>query len=285
MRRRSTRLVSPPWKRSARSTRGERITLRRRRETTRRRREHGAGRARLPLGIRDEARNARSRRSSPSRKASSTSTSRPGRRARPSDTCSRTRAACPSTMVRRSRPSVERRIYSNQGFDALAAHVAERAGDAVRPLPRGGRARAARDGSRSCAAPQAPTSTGRSGTARRSRGSCSRPRSSPARRSPRRPRSQFPGLAGVLPDYGRFDPMDWGLGFELKDAKAPHWTGTLTSPRTFGHFGGRGTFLWVDPERALACGRAHRPRVRRVVEVGVAGALGRATGGSRAVAG
>ena len=62
----------------------------------------------------------------------------------------------------------------------------------------------------------------------------------------------FPGLAGVLPDFGRFDPMDWGLGFELKDGKEGHWSGTLTSPRTFGHFGGSGTFLWVDPDRALS---------------------------------
>lgn len=62
----------------------------------------------------------------------------------------------------------------------------------------------------------------------------------------------FPGLNGVLPGYGRFDPMDWGLGFELKDAKPGHWSGTLTSPSTFGHFGGSGTFLWVDPERSLA---------------------------------
>jgi CubicO group peptidase (beta-lactamase class C family) len=62
----------------------------------------------------------------------------------------------------------------------------------------------------------------------------------------------FPGLNGVLPGYGRFDPMDWGLGFELKDGKPGHWSGTLTSPRTFGHFGGSGTFLWVDPERSVA---------------------------------
>jgi CubicO group peptidase (beta-lactamase class C family) len=63
---------------------------------------------------------------------------------------------------------------------------------------------------------------------------------------------QFPGLAGVLPDVGRFDPMDWGLGFELKDGKQPHWSGSRTSPRTFGHFGGSGTFLWVDPDVGLA---------------------------------
>jgi CubicO group peptidase (beta-lactamase class C family) len=65
---------------------------------------------------------------------------------------------------------------------------------------------------------------------------------------------QFPGLAGVIPDLGRFDPNDWGLGFELKGTKQPHFSGTLTSPRTFGHWGGSGTFLWVDPERALVLG-------------------------------
>ena len=37
---------------------------------------------------------------------------------------------------------------------------------------------------------------------------------------------QFPGLAGVIPDLGRFDPNDWGLGFELKDGKHPHWSGS-----------------------------------------------------------
>ncbi len=65
----------------------------------------------------------------------------------------------------------------------------------------------------------------------------------------------FPGLKGVLPGVGRFDPLDWGLGFELHAAKDPHWMGTTNSPATFGHFGGSGTFLWVDPDvdRALVC--------------------------------
>ena len=63
----------------------------------------------------------------------------------------------------------------------------------------------------------------------------------------------FPGLVGVIPDLGRFEPNDWGLGFELRDAKSPHWTGTKNSERTFGHFGGSGTFLWVDPEATAAC--------------------------------
>lgn len=64
---------------------------------------------------------------------------------------------------------------------------------------------------------------------------------------------QFPDLPGVLPGVGPFTPNDWGLGFELRDAKSPHWTGTGNSPSTFGHFGATGTFLWVDPAVGLAC--------------------------------
>jgi CubicO group peptidase (beta-lactamase class C family) len=65
---------------------------------------------------------------------------------------------------------------------------------------------------------------------------------------------QFPGLAGVLPGFGRMEPNDWGLVFELRDEKSPHWTGARNSPRTFGHFGAAGTFLWADPQLGLACG-------------------------------
>lgn len=64
---------------------------------------------------------------------------------------------------------------------------------------------------------------------------------------------QFPGLDGVLPGYGQQRPNDWGLGFEIRDAKHPHWTGAANSARTFGHFGQTGTLIWADPaiERAL----------------------------------
>jgi CubicO group peptidase (beta-lactamase class C family) len=65
---------------------------------------------------------------------------------------------------------------------------------------------------------------------------------------------QFPGLVGVLPGLGRMEPNDWGLTFELRDSKSPHWTGARNSERTFGHFGASGTFLWVDPAVGLACG-------------------------------
>lgn len=62
----------------------------------------------------------------------------------------------------------------------------------------------------------------------------------------------FPGLSGVLPGYGRQEHNDWGLGFEIRDHKSPHWTGGQSSPRTFGHFGQSGSFLWVDPDAGLA---------------------------------
>ncbi len=63
---------------------------------------------------------------------------------------------------------------------------------------------------------------------------------------------QFPGLSGVLPDFGRFDPLDWGLGVQLRgDGRS--WMGSKTSSRAFGHFGGSGTFLWVDPDVGVAC--------------------------------
>ena len=59
---------------------------------------------------------------------------------------------------------------------------------------------------------------------------------------------QFPGLDGVLPGYGVQRPNDWGLGFEIRDAKSPHWTGAQNSPRSYGHFGQSGTFIWADPQ-------------------------------------
>ncbi|MGW0252142.1 serine hydrolase domain-containing protein [Nocardia goodfellowii] len=64
---------------------------------------------------------------------------------------------------------------------------------------------------------------------------------------------QFAGSNGVLPGYGSQRPNDWGLGFEIRDNKSPHWTGSANSPRTYGHFGQSGTFLWVDPEIDVAC--------------------------------
>ena len=71
---------------------------------------------------------------------------------------------------------------------------------------------------------------------------------------------QFPGLAGLVPGVGRYDPCDWGLGFELLDGKRPHWMGERRSPASYGHFGASGCFLWVAPAAEIAAvGLSDRP--------------------------
>jgi CubicO group peptidase (beta-lactamase class C family) len=146
-----------------------------------------------------------------------------------------------------------RRVYSNVGFDTLAAHVAERAemsfdgylaAGVLEPL----QLRAELRGS---AASELYGSLDDLLSFARE---LQRPTLVAPETLDEANSVQFPGLAGVLPDFGRFDPLDWGLGFELRDAKDPHWTGTRNSARTFGHFGGSGTFLWVDPEADVAVG-------------------------------
>ena len=65
-------------------------------------------------------------------------------------------------------------------------------------------------------------------------------------------RIHYPTLAGIVPGVGRYAQCPWGLGFEVRGTKEPHWTGTTNSPRTVGHFGGAGTMFWFDPDRDLA---------------------------------
>ncbi len=62
---------------------------------------------------------------------------------------------------------------------------------------------------------------------------------------------QFPGILGVLPGYGGQRPNDWGLGFEIRGQKDPHWTSPRNSPGTYGHFGRSGTMFWIDPQARL----------------------------------
>jgi len=66
-------------------------------------------------------------------------------------------------------------------------------------------------------------------------------------------RTVYPDLPGVVPGFGRQVHCDWGLGFEVRNGKSPHWTGARNSASTFGHFGRSGSFLWVDPEAGIAC--------------------------------
>ncbi len=60
-------------------------------------------------------------------------------------------------------------------------------------------------------------------------------------------RPQWPTLGGIVPGVGRFDTCPWGLGFELRGDKSPHWTGAHNTAAAYGHFGGSGTMWWTDP--------------------------------------
>jgi len=146
----------------------------------------------------------------------------------------------------------KRRIYSNTGFEQLAAHVETAAEmpfsdylrEAVfRPLGMGAELRGSAGGD----------VRGSLDDALRLAGDLLRPTLVAQETLAEATTVQFPGLSGVIPGLGRFEPNDWGLGLELRDAKSPHWTGTRNSPRAYGHFGGSGTFLWVDPQADLAC--------------------------------
>jgi CubicO group peptidase (beta-lactamase class C family) len=147
----------------------------------------------------------------------------------------------------------QRRVYSNIGFETLAEHVAARAEMPFLDYLRAGvldplGMRAELRGS------PAADLHGSLDDLLLLAGELQRPSLVAPETLAEATTVQFPGLAGVLPDFGRMDPNDWGLGFELRNGKAPHWTGSLNSPRTFGHFGGSGTFLWVDPDAGIALG-------------------------------
>ena len=146
-----------------------------------------------------------------------------------------------------------RRVYSNTGFEVLAAHVAARAeipfpdylgAGVLRPLGMHAELRGS----------PASELHGSLDDLLILASELQRPSLVAPETLGEATSVQFPGLAGVLPDLGRFDPNDWGLGFELRDEKSPHWTGSHNSSRTFGHFGGSGTFLWVDPDAGVALG-------------------------------
>jgi CubicO group peptidase (beta-lactamase class C family) len=65
-------------------------------------------------------------------------------------------------------------------------------------------------------------------------------------------KTQYPHLDGIVPGMGRYTPCPWGLGMEIAGTKTPHWMGRERSPATFGHFGGAGTMMWVDPEARIS---------------------------------
>ncbi len=57
---------------------------------------------------------------------------------------------------------------------------------------------------------------------------------------------------GIESGRVRWNVAHWGLGWEVKGTKRRHWTGELTSPATFCHFGTAGTLVWADPTLDLA---------------------------------
>jgi CubicO group peptidase (beta-lactamase class C family) len=147
-------------------------------------------------------------------------------------------------------PPGQRRIYSNEAFEVAAALVAERA-----DLPFAQYVAAVWEGTGM--ALEGHPGSGMVGTLGDLL-ALARELQTPSRLAAETLADartvQFPGLAGVLPGFGRQAPNDWGLGIELRDGKSPHWTGARNSARTFGHFGRSGTFLWVDPEAGIALG-------------------------------
>lgn len=145
-----------------------------------------------------------------------------------------------------------RRVYSNAGFDLLGRHLAERAGMSCADYLRVG-----------VFEPLGMNSTSLEGSVARdvwstvndlSRFACELLKPTLVDRSSlvEAVSVQFPDLAGVLPDFGMHRPCPWGLGFEIRGYKRPHWTGSTNSETTFGHFGATGSFLWVDPARDVA---------------------------------
>jgi CubicO group peptidase (beta-lactamase class C family) len=147
-----------------------------------------------------------------------------------------------------------RRVYSNYGFQVLAETIEAHSGiefgrylsEAVfEPL---GMADSRLDGAASAGFGAVSTVADLAAFA----GDLLRPRTVSAQMHAEATRVQFPGLTGVLPGYGPQRPNDWGLGFEIRDGKSPHWTGAGNSAGTFGHFGQTGTFIWADPACDLA---------------------------------
>jgi CubicO group peptidase (beta-lactamase class C family) len=156
-----------------------------------------------------------------------------------------------------TRPGV-RRIYSNAGFEVLARHLEQRSGtawqecvaDAVTgPLGLGGTS--ITPGGSAASGARGPVSELLTLS-----GELLVPRAFDRDLLDAATVVAFPGLAGVVPGIGRYSECDWGLGFEIKSGKRPHWTATAGSPRTFGHFGRSGAFVWVDPDAGVACASA-----------------------------
>jgi CubicO group peptidase (beta-lactamase class C family) len=62
---------------------------------------------------------------------------------------------------------------------------------------------------------------------------------------------QFGPLPGGVGGVGEWPELCWGLGFDVRGRREPHWSGTSLSPRAGSHFGASGTLAWLDPEQGI----------------------------------
>ena len=140
----------------------------------------------------------------------------------------------------------ERRIYSNAGFDALAAHIADAVGmefadwmlrEVTLPLGMDRTDVTGRPSAGALASIEDLLIFGRE---------VLRPTLIPAALRDLALTVSHPGLRGIVPGYGSYPDNQWGLGFELKDSKSPHWMSDTLPSQTAGHFGALGSFLLID---------------------------------------
>lgn len=146
----------------------------------------------------------------------------------------------------------ERRIYSNAGIDALAAHVSRAVGmdfadwmrrEVILPLGMDGTDVTGRASAGAHSSIADLLSFGRE---------VLRPTLIPAALRDLALTVSHPGLRGIVPGYRSYPDNQWGLGFELKDSKSPHWMSDTLPPETAGHFGALGSFLLIDRSHDLA---------------------------------
>jgi CubicO group peptidase (beta-lactamase class C family) len=157
-------------------------------------------------------------------------------------------------------PPARRRIYSNSGIEAAAAHLEKASAMPFAAYLSAGVTEPLGMGSVRLEGSPAAGATGSLRDLLLLASELMRPRLiSPATLSAATSVA-WPGLAGVVPGFGRHDPCDWGLGPEIRGHKNPHWTGARNSPATYGHFGQSGSFLWVDPQAGLALAALCRAR-------------------------
>jgi CubicO group peptidase (beta-lactamase class C family) len=152
----------------------------------------------------------------------------------------------------RSAPGT-RRIYSNVGFEVLADTVAERSGIPFAAYVREALLEPLGMDATTFAGSAATGATSTVADLARFTAELQHPVLVDPSTLAQATTVAFPGLRGLLPGFGQQAPNDWGLGFEIRDGKSPHWTGDLSSAGTYGHFGQSGTFVWVDPAAEVAC--------------------------------